>query len=657
MKTLYLCETGAEAEYAAQQPAAIRMPLTVHAWWAFERAGVEFVSPEATYDEWAFAELREPALDLELGWIGWLDRELREAIPALGSLGLDVATPWLYCFKRLIDQFIGLEFIVTRVLQATAPSEVVSSGAVPQPSWELFFRRGAHGGMVVPTFSPAAIARLVCERQGIAWREGPAPPATAAPPPRLHFARRLVRQIPAHWRDDVDLVRGQSIRRGAALLLKRLLPGRDRVLVVRGGYDLDILVRRAMTAGCRVEYWTRASRRTRLSVDDTRTVEAIRKDARLVWPSLAASQRFRAPFAINGLDLFSLVEPGLRHFVTSVVPGTAEDFLTASRCLRERRYRAVLAPAGIREATLLHAARRAKVPVVIYQHGGYVGTCEQLFWDLTDLGNADHLFVYGEGVREYFAGRPVVPGFRRAEMHVTGSARLEEIAGDFSARAAAPRVRRAYGAGAALKVLYVPTKTSGYARPLVADSYPEVGYHMLQHRVLAMMRDFPNASFVYKPFADSDDRLVREIASSLAVTNCRIERETKLPALMEDADIIVMDFPSTGLLEAALTDKVLIVYADRRSLRLQPAAAALLRRRAAVTETEDDFLGALRAALGGRVAGDVNDDAYARAFALDPAGGSPTQRAWSTLAEIMRKGARPGAQPSLDCGNGPDTWR
>jgi hypothetical protein len=54
-------------------------------------------------------------------------------------------------------------------------------------------------------------------------------------------------------------------------------------------------------------------------------------------------------------------------------------------------------------------------------------------------------------------------------------------------------------------------------------------------------------------------------------------------------DVIIVDFPSTALTEAVLTDKPLLVYAGRDWARLVPEARAALVKRAWVSETPEEF--------------------------------------------------------------------
>lgn len=638
MSVLYLCETVEHARQAAADPAGIRVPLSVDAWWAFETDGVPYRTAESMYDEWQFAELRYPVLGTQLQWLQWLNAELRSSVPAVAALELDAASPWLYNLKRLADQIVGLEFVVSAITATASPTEVVSGDAGMSFDWPAFFRRGPYGAMVVPDLSPGPFARMICARDGLAWRPFAATAATAARPRRLRWARRLVHNLPPRWREELDAARGRSVAEAVTQLARRTFGRGDRILVVRGGYDLNPLIAHAIEQGARIHYWTRSRSRVRLSGAQSRMVEGAERDAPAAWARLAGSKIFRSPFTVNGIDACSLIEPGLRYFIERVVPETVEDTLLSTQCLTQFGYKAVLAPAGIREATLLQASRRAGVPVIIYQHGGFVGTCEQLFWDLTDLANADYLLAYGDGAKAYFDKRPALSGVRRARVEVAGSARLERLAERLRPRGRARGPVTRGDAGGVRTVLYVPTKTAGYARPLVADSYPEVGYHRLQRRVIELMRDYPGVSFVYKPFADADDTLIRRMAVQAGVVNCRIERETPVPSLMQSADLVVIDFPSTALLEVALTDTPLVLYADRRSLRLEPEAAVLLRRRASVADTEDGFLAAIREAIDGRAAADPADKEFVQAFALDPRQGSATARAWSLVSGIASRG-------------------
>jgi hypothetical protein len=76
------------------------------------------------------------------------------------------------------------------------------------------------------------------------------------------------------------------------------------------------------------------------------------------------------------------------------------------------------------------------------------------------------------------------------------------------------------------------------------------------------------------------------------------EGGTKAPQLFNAADVVVMDIPSTALLEALVEPRRLIVHCDSRFVALRDEARALLTRRVALSETPDEFVRQLETRLG-----------------------------------------------------------
>jgi hypothetical protein len=107
--------------------------------------------------------------------------------------------------------------------------------------------------------------------------------------------------------------------------------------------------------------------------------------------------------------------------------------------------------------------------------------------------------------------------------------------------------------------------------------------------MVLLAREFPNYRFLYKPFHYQQDTPAVRLAKDKD-SNCKVVRYTGLLDLMPKSDLILLDFPSTALLQAATTDRPMIVLVDARFLRMEPEALRLLRRRAWVGESLDEFM-------------------------------------------------------------------
>lgn len=635
-----LCATAADVAAAETlvSSGARLVALTAAAWLEADRRMGRSDLLEDFYSEQALSDLRMPVLEREIAWMDWLDRLLAERVPAIGEHDLRVCRLWFYCLKRLIDPLLVLGFTTGSLFDRLRPSSVwLSAADATEPAWHRFFRVGPHGRMEIPHFSLPAVARQIAARAGVrieylqTAKDREQPPAGGLQRSGL---RPLARRLAPPWALDAIGLFRRIGPAGLRHLLPRVARRGLRLLVVRGGYDLDLLIDEAVRRGCRVDFWSRVEARALDGHGETAGAKTVDACARL-WPELDATSAFQQPFRDCGFDAYGFARSGLEHFITRVVPDTLRYYLAGRASIRRGGYRAVLAPAAMRATALLAAARAERVPVVIYQHGGFVGTCEHLIWDFADLAHADRLITYGDGVKTYFEERKRRWPHRTAEIAVAGSARLDAQVDASSARERAGLRGRLEADPARRLVLYVATFTSGYSRMIAAESYPETLCFRRQVDVMDLMRGCAGVTFIFKPYSDRDSRMIQEMLVRRGVANCRIVSDMPLLDLMQVADAIAVEFPSTALLEAAVSGKPLAVYVDRESLRLEPAAASALHEGAIVAETHADFLAAIRRLADGSLPDAMSRGArrYAREYALDRSAGPAAARAFGVLAE------------------------
>lgn len=595
---------------------------------------------EDFYSEHELCEQRYCVLERQLAWMDWIDGTLRDCVDAIRQFNLRPSRLWFYCLKRLIDPLLVVGFTLNSLFDRLRPDIVwVPAPRQTEPAWERFFRVGPHGRMEVPHFDLSEPARQIgayfgAQTQVLSSASADAP-KSAGELQRSGF-RSMVRRYAPGWALDANAL----MRKFGPAGLRHLLPeigdrGQPRLLVIRSGYDLDLLVGEAVGRGCQVDFWSRVERSARIDrAQEDLCVQAV-KACSDAWPELEAQAAFREPFHVIGFDAYALGRSGLEHFVKRVIPEMIRYYLAGREVIRRGGYRAVLAPAAMRATALLAAARAERVPVVIFQHGGFVATCEHLMWDFADLAHADRLIVYGEGEKTYFDRRRRRYAERTAEVSVAGSARLEaQITAQDPRRIR--RLRQTLEPDTARRlILYVATVTSGYSRLIAGESYPETLCFKRQVEVLELMRRYPNVTFIFKPYSDRDNGRILEMIARRGVENCRVVADVPLLQLMQASDAIAVEFPSTALLEAAASGKPLAVYADRESLRLDPAAADALREGALVAETQVQFLDAIRCLAENRIPEHMSHGAgrYTREYTLDLEKGPAARRAFDVLAQ------------------------
>jgi hypothetical protein len=369
--------------------------------------------------------------------------------------------------------------------------------------------------------------------------------------------------------------------------------------------------------------------------------EVERQESALIrsWAELQQRPEFWAFLDLQSPTLRQLVEPFFQQWVTEKVPQAWGQYLAAREWLLRNRIDLVMASALNRvvHSSVFGAAASLDLPRILYLHNPPGGPIDLPAQDAQDQIQADYYLVGGEGDVAYFRSFDERYGiFARATPVPVGSARLDALVRSRPSERARQRLRESLPMDPARPlILYVPTVLNGAYRYFNEGSYSDVAYVELLQRMLGIFAAYP-VTLLYKPFPGGHD--FNPILDFLAqrVPNARAVRgRCPLTDLMWVVDAIVVDFPSTAIAEAVLTDKPVLCYAGRDWARMLPDARRALAKRAWVSETPDEFEEQLRDFLrrGDFKPVSAADDEFVRLYVRHLNDGRSAVRAAEFIAE------------------------
>ena len=282
------------------------------------------------------------------------------------------------------------------------------------------------------------------------------------------------------------------------------------------------------------------------------------------------------------------------------------------------------------------AARNSHIPVVTWQHGAYVAATHPIV-NYIDLMSSDVHFAFGEGVVKNHAeaakrfGTQIVP---------IGSSSLEALY-----RAPKPnKAKKIVGLTPGKKVLLYVT-TNFYQNNLYI-SYPppfsDNQFWRTQRAILDVLAKHDDYTAIVKTFPSPLYREppVRSYANEKGFKNCQfVKDECTFTDLLPIADLLVIDFLSTPLLEALTTSKPIFVCTEH--LHLDTQAQKLLEQRAFCYSELKKMVSALDKYLSeGKAEKDVdlNNREFLKAYGASSQARGSSARAAKMLKKIMTKG-------------------
>lgn len=619
--------------------------LSAAAEWALRAAGVPYVPIDA-YCHGEFERvLSERNLERALALAAVIDGHYRARVPLIAVHEMAPGRSQLRYLKALLDVVWYRIEAVRRALEAARPGEIVVAPGADRSSEALVSKRRLYfdAESVYGRFIPlvAASAGVACHvlkppvgppGPGRPWRSLKraftarvrALAGSRARPLVAAFASRLTR--PGSWRAaahgvDRPLLFVLNPARDIRGVIKRLLrDGRYRMVVWNEVIDPPLWLEPLRLRGRAVEGLDRLER-AELQAAVTAAADAVRRDPRCL-----------EIFRDARVDWCSQAWTRLDYFLISGVCEYIEFYLRSRRLLEATRPAAVLFP-GVSdyvEAAIVEAAQHLGIPRVAFQRGGVYGYSELHGFETYELPFCDHFLTYGPGVTEALPASNDQP-----HAHVVGSPRLDTLA-----RSRGPGRVRNGRLPARAKVLYITTQRMGQRRILSLDNYADCTLFAVQRTVMEALAEFPQHDYCVKfhPTAAADDPLFDLIAAA-RLPRCRVSVHGRLERLVRDADLCLLDHPSTSLLECLVLGRAVLVYAGTGAVHEDALRA--LQKDAAITADLDEFRELLRGYLSGGpvLVGAGPDSDFLHHYGTVNGDGRSVQRSVAAIDDIV--GGRP----------------
>jgi len=641
-ESLALCDRADHVRRAlTASPALGVVALTPECAWFCQQHGVPYLRLDDFYSDAEVNAFAEVTLRRQYAWARWVDTTLAHAVQELGPVGFTPARAHFHHLKRDLDSFIRTTRLLHEFAANAVPSRLIVFERKPFCPRAISVPQGPERPLFAWLAPQVLDGRVKVEVWPDAANEPPQAPLQHPP----HGLGRLMHWIRQRQIGPLDQL---------ALSARNLLARRARAAWIgSSGYDLAFAVpmlQRLGVAVIRPDSWTALGRLDQAESARLKGLLANR------WTDVCAAPEFWQPFDEVSRALRGSVEPFLRQWWLQDVPLMWAAFLSARRWLQRSRCTAVIGVEvlpGFSSAFFM-AADALGIPRILAIHNGGL-IMDIPVQDCLGPIRSDVYLVYSQAEVDYCDSFQERLGtFPRARVVPVGSARLEALRTSRNKRSSAVLRARLKAGNPAPLVLYIPTQLRSYYRYFAEGNTSDVAYFELQQRILRCCAEFPHVQVLYKPFPS--EHAVSPIESFLArfVPNGRIVW-TPLVDLIWAVDAIIIDFPSTALTEAALTDKPLLVYAGKDWARLLPRAKAALEQRARVSETPEEFEAQVRQFLSaGKFApvADPNGE-FLRLIGVDGSVKPSAERAAKVIAQIALTGRLPSrSQPPCSHGDG-----
>lgn len=404
------------------------------------------------------------------------------------------------------------------------------------------------------------------------------------------------------------------------------------VLLFGGGYNWDDSREDLLSAGINpifrmqddLKYWISGSFSNKIDSDATNTA----------WEELRIDNEFHKLFVWDNIDFFYLLEERLRFIVEQLAPACLNAYEESEHILKNREIKAVLAStfSTCIGHSVSKAAQNTNIPVVTWQHG-VLGVTYTPMPNYTDLMSSDIYFTFGKGVVEQYAKQAECWS---AQLVPVGSTSLDKLS-----QKSCPTETAKLNSGKKV-VLYITTNY--YENNFYMTFSPPFSDNLfwyVQRAILEVLGHKDNYKVIVKqhPSRIHREPPLRLYSEEKKISNCRFIRdEYALPELLQIADVVIIDWPVTTLLQALTTSKPIFVYTGH--LHIDKEAEILLKRRAHCYSDLAEFTKALDTFLSSDSIDtqvDLNDREFLKMYGTHLDDGKSGVRAANVLINIIKE--------------------
>lgn len=420
----------------------------------------------------------------------------------------------------------------------------------------------------------------------------------------------------------------------------------SRIVLLDAGADvLDFVIQATSRKEVTIDWWTNwqvdpVSLRTGLGVK----LSQLRSSGFLEnWSESNVRKMIKNAWVVADNDLSEPVSHALKsrleQFALDRIPMLASLYQRAVQYFRKRQPVAACCGGTTGDALqiITQAAREVGVPVVSFQHGGNVGYVVLHCLFTSDLKVPDIVCTYGNGVSETLEKQTKDYGF--STKVVTIGCQWQELQAmfQFGKRKHSRSQPVGLHVGTNKRILlYVATGLLGNGRHGPHYWYDDTAYFIHQIELVSLLMKQAEFEIIIKlHYKDKVHNPLKNYVRDHGLDKIRVAPKQRLSTTLPTADMVLIDWPSTTLLEALAMNKR-VIYLDLGLLKWIPEACNLLKRNVYWIDKKEGWQDLVLRALKNPSCGQgvQLDNSFSKAYASSDY--NPAQ-VWTVLDQLSRR--------------------
>lgn len=347
-----------------------------------------------------------------------------------------------------------------------------------------------------------------------------------------------------------------------------------------------------------------------------------KQDFTVLWQRLRNLPCLRGYFSIKGMDLFALVEGRLSDLVGKFLPAAVAEYDLTIKWLSRKQDQIQFALVnsinyGLIIRSRMQACRSLGLKLVSYQEGAGYGSIFTPMYDYTEMQDGDLLLSYGDGNVNYYKDQK----FQTKPIYPVGSAFLDNNL-------------KKIGKSKKDSLMYVGTTVSDNVLHAPSNGFSTGHYFKTQKVIFENLARLPERIEIIIKLHPADKVAEKYLRSLPMFARFRVETRP-LEDCVGDAELLLLDFPSTTFLNCLQTNASIFVLAEKHTVLIPKKSLDLLKLRAYYFENSREFNSAIETFFNDRQSfPEKYSNEYLKQFGTHLGDGKSAQRAVKALLSL-----------------------
>jgi hypothetical protein len=330
-------------------------------------------------------------------------------------------------------------------------------------------------------------------------------------------------------------------------------------------------------------------------------------------------------FSVKAKSYRSIIDPFLEDLFANQLPSALRAYDALKPIVQKRAPVFGLTGTvnlGLVERSRMEVIRNFGAPLITYQEGAGYGTFVTPIYDYTEMKSGDYFLAYGDGIPQYYREA----GIKVKNILVTGSPHQDAVRRRLSKQERPRTIRR---------IMYVGTVVEDNILHCPNNGFLATAYFSTQLRLLRALCTLPSTVEVIAKPNPHDEMLVQAITHLPEL--CRVRLETRcFEDVLNDADLFILDFPSTVLLSCVSTRAYIFLLMEEGVASFTKSQENSLEKRAWIFHSFDALEEMIRSSVVCAPQPRLDND-YLLHYGILSEDGESTRRALDALLQISQE--------------------